>query len=79
MVGFSLNDGPCTFFGPKSIPAFNPGDSTMATITFQWVIMPGDYKLTPGRNVIRLCGGGVSSNTDTITLGFGTLTARFGK
>jgi len=51
----------------------------MATITFQWVIMPGDYKLTPGRNVIRLCGGGVSSNTDTITLGFGTLTARFGK
>ena len=79
VVGFSLNDGPCTFFGPKSIPAFNPGDSTMATITFQWVIMPGDYKLTPGRNVIRLCGGGVSSNTDTITLGFGTLTARFGK
>ena len=78
-VGFSLNDGPCTFFGPKSIPAFNPGDSTMATITFQWVIMPGDYKLQSGRNVIRLCGGGVFSDTDTITLGFGTLTARLGK
>ena len=51
----------------------------MATITFQWVIMPGDYKLIPGRNVVRLCGGGVSSDTDAITLGFGTLAVRFGK
>ena len=79
LVGLSLNDGPCTFYGPKSIPAFTPGDSTMAPITFQWVIMPGDYKLIPGRNVVRLCGGGVSSETDAITLGFGTLAVRFGK
>lgn len=79
LVGFSLNGGPCTFFGPKSIPPFSPGDSTMATVTFQWVIMPGDYKLVPGRNAVRLCGGGVFSDNDTITLGFGTLTARLGK
>jgi len=79
LVGFRLNDGPCAFYGPKSIPPFNPGDWTMTTITFQWVIMPGDYKLMPGNNVIRVCGGGVFSDTDTINLGFGTLTARLGK
>lgn len=79
LAGFSLNGGPCTFSGPKSIPPFNPGDWTMSTITFQWVIMPGDYGLVPGRNVIRLCGGGVFSDTDTINFGFGTLAARLGK
>jgi len=79
LAGFSLNGGPCTFFGPKSIPPFSPGDWTMTTITFQWVIMPGDYGLVSGRNVIRVCGGGVFSDTDTITLGFGTLSARVGK
>lgn len=79
LVGLSLNGGPCTFFGPKSIPPFNPGDWTMTSITFQWVIMPGDYGLVPGRNVIRLCGGGVFSEADHIDLGFGTLSARLGK
>ncbi len=38
--------------------------------------MPGDYKLVKGPNEITLCGGGVYSDTDTLTLGFNTLTAR---
>lgn len=79
LVGLSLNGGPCAFFGAKSIPPFNPGDWTMTSITFQWVIMPGDFGLVPGRNVVRLCGGGVFSETDSITLGFSTLAARLGK
>lgn len=79
LVGLSVNGGPCTFFGPKSIPPFNPGDWTMTTITFQWVLMPGDFGLVPGHNSIRLCGGGVFSNDDTINLGFGTLAVRTGR
>ncbi len=70
-----LNDGPCTFYGPTYLPAFNPDDLTYTSKTFQWIILPGDYKLTRGRNVIQLCGGGTSSTDDSITLGFYTLSA----
>ena len=79
LAGLSLNGGPCTFYGARFIPSFTSNDETLASITFQWVIMPGDYNLVPGRNMIRLCGGGVFADTDTITLGFGTLAARLGK
>jgi len=41
----------------------------------QWLIMPGDYRLVKGANEITLCGGAVYSDTDTLTLGFNTLTA----
>ncbi len=70
-----LNNGPCTFYGPTYLPAFNPDDLTYTSKTFQWIILPGDYKLARGRNVIQLCGGGTSSADDSITLGFYTLSA----
>jgi hypothetical protein len=38
--------------------------------------MPGDYKVVKGVNEITLCGGGVYSDTATLTLGFDTLTAQ---
>jgi len=79
LTGLSVNGGPCTFYGPGTIPAAAPADDTYASITFQWVLMPGDYGLVKGRNVIRLCGGAVFSDTDTITIGFNTLSARFGR
>jgi hypothetical protein len=79
LSGLSLNGGPCTFFGPASIPPFAPTDETFASITFQWVIMPGDYGLVKGKNLVSLCGGGVFADTDSITLGFNTLAARLGK
>lgn len=75
-AGLRVNGGPCTFDGPANLPAFVPDDGTSYTSeTFQWVIMPGDFKLTKGPNVITLCGGAAKSETDTITLGFNTLTA----
>src|SRR4051812_46431743 len=79
-VGLKLNDGPCAFYGPAFIPAYAPADfSDYSSKTFQWVIMPGDYKLVQGRNEIKLCGGGVNSDTGTLTLGFHTLTAHLQK
>jgi len=75
--GVSVNGGPCTFYGPGNISTFTPEDGlTYTTRTVQWLIMPGDYKLVKGANEITLCGGGVYSDTDTLTLGFNTLTAR---
>jgi hypothetical protein len=79
MTGLSLNGGYCTFLGPAFIPTFNPTDNTFASTTLQWVIMPGDYGLVRGKNVITVCDGGVFAETDNIVLGFNTLTARVGK
>lgn len=75
-VGTRLNNGPCVFNGPGTIPAYNPEVWSRTTTTFQWVFMPGDYKLQKGLNVIRICGGGVYSAEDSIELGYYTLSAR---
>ncbi len=79
MVALRINGGPCTFFGPYSAPAYTPTDYTYTSRTFQWVIMPGDYKLVTGPNVITVCGGGTNSADDTIELGFNTLSAELAK
>jgi hypothetical protein len=81
LVGLRLNNGPCTFYGPAFLPAAAPASDTLdlyASTTMQWVVMPGDYGLVKGPNSIRLCGGGVTP-TDSITLGFYTLTVRLDK
>lgn len=79
LVGLKLNGGPCAFYGSSALPASSPADGTFASKTFQWVIMPGDFGLVAGSNVIRLCGGGVFADTDSIVIGFSTLSARVGK
>lgn len=79
IVGLKLNGGPCAFYGPAFLPTFQPEDQTYQSKTFQWVIMPGDYKLTSGNNEIKICGGGVYNSTDTVTLGFSTFTAHLQK
>jgi hypothetical protein len=74
--GLSVNGGPCAFYGPGIISTFVPDDIvSYATRTVQWLIMPGDYKVVKGVNEITLCGGGVYSDTATLTLGFNTLAA----
>jgi len=76
IVGLSLNGGPCVMYGSGSLTAQNPDDGMyLAPATFQWVILPGDYGLRSGRNVITLCGGGVMGDTDTITVWGNTLFA----
>ena len=78
-VGLSLNNGPCVFNGPSNIPTFvSPDGLTYGSHTVQWLFLPGDYKLVRGWNTIRLCGGGVFSDTDTLLLGSNTLAARVG-
>ena len=79
LVALRLNGGPCTFFGPAYLQPYAPEDETYTSKTMQWVIMPGDYKLVSGQNTIQLCGGGIFNETDTVTLGFSTFTARLDK
>jgi hypothetical protein len=76
IVGLSLNGGICTLFGSASVTAQNPdGGVHLAPASYQWVILPGDYGLRSGTNVITVCGGGVQSDTDSITIWGNTLVA----
>ena len=77
-VGLRLNNGPCTFYGPAFLPAATPVNDTYSSTTMQWVIQPGDYGLVKGTNTVRLCGGGMAP-TDSISVGFYTLTVRLDK
>jgi hypothetical protein len=74
IVGLSLNGGPCTLFGSASMTAQNSNDG-LAPASYQWVILPGDYGLRSGKNVITLCGGGLRGDTDAITIMGNTLIA----
>jgi len=76
ITGLRVNGGPCAFYGPAFIRPFTSDDEMYASRTVQFVITPGDYKLVPGTNTIQVCGGGVFDDTDSVVLGFSTLTAR---
>jgi len=81
-AGLRVNDGVCAFNGPAYIPTFSPENEFLYdSKTFQWVIMPGDYKLKKGNNVVTVCGGGVDffAENDTIVLGSNTLSAELVK
>lgn len=80
LAGLSLNGGPCVLYGAASIPAQNPSDQMyLASASFQWVILPGDYGLRSGKNVISLCGGGMLGDTDNITIWGNTLVAHLAR
>ena len=76
ITGLRVNGGPCTFYGPAFIRPFTSDDEMYASRTVQFVIMPGDYKLAPGTNTVQVCGGGVFADSESVILGFSTLTAR---
>lgn len=78
LVGLRLNGGPCVSYGPAFLQAAQPENDMYASATLQFVIMPGDYKLAKGTNTIRVCGGGMSE-TDSISLGFYTVSIRLDK
>jgi hypothetical protein len=76
-IGVSLNGGPCVFSGPSSVPAFFPDDFSSTSMTLEWVIMPGDYKLDRGMNTITLCGASSEwGSNGTINLGLNTMVAQ---
>ena len=79
ITGLRVNGGPCAFHGPAFIRPFTSDDEMYASRTVQFVILPGDYKLVPGTTTIQVCGGGVFNDTDSVILGFNTLTARLEK
>jgi ABC-type phosphate transport system substrate-binding protein len=77
-AGLMVNGGACQFYGAGSVPLFDPSDGTFTSRAYQWIILPSDG-LRPGTNTFTLCGGGQSSDTDSIVLGFRTLAARTSK
>lgn len=79
LVGLSLNGGQCIAYGPRVIAwqSVLAGDGVMNT-THQWVLTPKDG-LVRGTNTFTLCGGGAISNSDTISIGYNTLSVQIGK
>jgi hypothetical protein len=79
LLGLRLNTGASRFYGPAHLPAAAPANELLyASATLQWVIMPGDYTLGKGPNTVAVCGGGIEA-TDSIVLGFYTLSVRLDK
>ena len=73
-VGIAVNGHLCQV--PEFLDLDNSG-SLFRSHMIQWIVQPGDG-LIKGSNTITLCGGG-ATNTDTITLGFRTLTVTISK
>ena len=78
-VALSVNGGPCIFFGSGGLQPFEDAGGDADSHTFQWLILPGDGVLRPGKNTFALCGGAAFSANDTIVLGFNTLAVRTSK
>jgi hypothetical protein len=72
-TGLIVNGGPCTYYGPRELTSYWRGSFTNAD--FQWTVNPSDG-LVSGINTFTLCGGSTASNTNAITLGYNSLTAR---
>ncbi len=80
-IGLSLNNGTCLFYGSARLPEFSTGsgsDEPFGNINYQWVINPSDG-LKTGKNTIGVCGGGSFGQSQTIVVGFNTLTVQISK
>ena len=77
-VGISLNGGVCQFYGSLLLSPTGNFENFFESRTMQEVILPGDG-LVPGKNTFTLCGGEIFTATDTITLGYNTLSVRISK
>ena len=78
--GLSVNGGSCVAYGPFVVqePVLIPGSNSITVSgTHQWVVIPSDG-LVKGKNRFQLCGGGFGA-TETINIGFSTLTVQISK
>jgi len=75
-VGISLNGRSCAFYGSGQVPPYSASSYNSRTV--QLVIYPSDG-LVAGTNTFTLCGGGQNSSTDSISLGYNTLTVQMSK
>jgi hypothetical protein len=77
-VGLSVNGGACKTdsYGPTNLDdiATNPPGHFL-TVTFQWIVLPGDGLEAGKTNTFELCGGGNGGvKGDEITIAQNTLT-----
>jgi hypothetical protein len=75
-AGLSVNGGACQTldgYGPQVIADSDAPTVIWSGATLQWVILPADDVLVKGTNTFELCGGGLSSSSDSITIGQNTL------
>lgn len=74
-VGLIVNGGPCQFFGAPHLEEPLTFASEDDSRTFQFVVEPAQGLLA-GNNTFTLCGGSLTSNSDSIVIGFNTLEVR---
>jgi len=77
-IGFSINGGVCNFYGSLALAPTGNFENFFDSHTLQVVIEPSDG-LVKGKNTFTLCGGGMLSPSDIVTLGFNTLSVRITK
>jgi hypothetical protein len=76
LVGLSVNNGPCTAYGPRTLtPTLQGGQ--VETTNFQWVVPKS--VLVKGNNTFTVCGGEVSPSSPPIQLGIRSFAARLSK
>jgi hypothetical protein len=78
--GLSVNSGPCVAYGPFVVqePVLISGSNSITVSgTHQWVVSPSDG-LVKGKNTFQVCGGGFGAS-QTINIGFSTLTVQINK
>jgi len=74
-VGLIVNGGPCQFFGAPHLEEPLTEASIDDSRTLQFVVEPAQG-LHVGNNTFTLCGGSLTSNSDSIIIGFNTLEVR---
>jgi hypothetical protein len=75
-AGLSVNGGPCLTlagYGPQVLADAEAPEGIWSSATMQWVVEPTDGVLVKGENTFALCGGGLTSSSDSITIGQNTL------
>jgi|HubBroStandDraft_1064217.scaffolds.fasta_scaffold622641_1 hypothetical protein len=81
-AGLSVNGGLCKVgvWGPAAIPDYELGPGgNYSHVDFQWIIFPSDGVLAKGTNTFELCGGGVNSDSDSISIYDNTLSVQLFK
>jgi len=76
LVGLSVNNGPCTAFGARTLAPTLQGDQ-VETTSFQWVVPKS--VLVKGKNTFTVCGGEVAPSSPPIQLGIRSYAARLSK
>lgn len=78
-AGLSVNGSPCRTldgYGSQVVADSDAPEGIWSNASFQWVVEPTDGVLVAGTNTFELCGGGLSSSSDSISIGQNTLSVK---